>query len=69
MSLCKKFAEDTSKHEKLKGMFPKNEAIPDMMTRNHELFKVNMALTERYQSSAIPQMQRMLNENILNEEL
>ena len=63
------YLEDTSKHEKLKDMFPKNKAIPDMMTRNQELFKVNMAFTERYQSSAIPQMQRMLNENILNEEL
>ena len=41
--MCKKFAEDTSKHEKLNGMFLENEAIPDIMTRNYELFKVNMA--------------------------
>ena len=67
VSLCKKFSEDTSKHEKLTGMFPKNNAIPYMMTRNHELFKGNMAFTERYQSSAIQQMHRMVNENILNE--
>ena len=45
VSVCKKFAEDTSKHKKLKGMCPKSEAIPDMITRNHELFKVNMELT------------------------
>ena len=39
--MCKKFAEDTSKHEKLNGLFRENEAIPDIMTRNYELFKVN----------------------------
>ena len=67
-TLCKNFAKETIKHEKLTNMFPKNEIIPDMETRTHETIKVNMAFTERYKSSAIPQMQRLLNKSFTDEE-
>ena len=68
MSLCKNFAQETSKHEKLKHMFPKNEIVLTNITRKPERIKVNRAFTERYKNSAIPQMQRMLNESDNNEE-
>ena len=67
-TLCKNFAKETTKHEKLTNMFPKSEVIPYMKTRKQETFKVNMALTERYKSSAIPQMQRLLNESFTDKE-
>ena len=63
------FAEETAKHEKMKYMFPKITLSPNVDTRHHEIFKVNMAFTERYQNSAVPQLQRMLNQNILNEDI
>ena len=66
--LCSNFAQETSKHEKLKHMFPKKEIVVKNKTRKSESYQVNMAFTERYQSSAIPQMQRMLNEGDNEEE-
>ena len=33
-----------------------------MMKRNPDKFKVNKAITQRYKKSAIPYMQRMLND-------
>ena len=68
-ALCKNFAEETAKHEKMINMFPKNTLSPNMKTRHHEVYNVNMAFTERYQNSAVPQLQRMLNQNIINEEI
>ena len=67
-SLCTNFAKETVKHEKVKHMFPLNENNPNIKPSNHEMFKVNMALTERYKTSAIPQMQRLLNEILIAEE-
>ena len=67
-SLCKNFPKETVKHWKLKDMFPINENIPSLKPRKHEKYKVNMALTERYKTSAIPLMQRLLNESIIEEE-
>ena len=43
-----------------KSMFLINEASPSLLTGTHEKFQVNMALTERYKNSDIPQMHRML---------
>ena len=48
--------------EKFKKMFPLNVKSHNMSKRNHERYKVNKSLTERHKSSAIPFMQRMLNE-------
>ena len=60
-SLCLKFAKNCLKVDKFKKMFPKNFTSHDMSKRNFEFYRVNRTLTERYMSSAIPQMQRMLN--------
>ena len=67
-TLCKNFAKETTKHEKLYNMYPKSEVIPDMKTKKHETFKVNMAFTERYKFYVIPQMQRLLNDSFTDEE-
>ena len=62
ITLCENFALHSTKHERLKSMFPKNENKPSSDTRNPEYFKVNMALTEKYKPSSIPYMQRLLNQ-------
>ena len=55
-NLCKKFALKSLKYDKSKDMFPKDS------TRNKNIFKVNFARHSRLLNSAIPQMQRLLNE-------
>ena len=50
-----------AKNEKLKNMFPKNQNRHRMEKRSGEKFLVNKAFTERYRRSAIPNMQRLLN--------
>ena len=60
-SLCLKFAKKCLQVEKLKKLFPKNLKKHTMFKRGSDKFKVNRSLTQRYQNSAIPQMQRMLN--------
>ena len=60
-NLCLKFAKQCIKNEKLKNMFPKNQNKHRMDKRSGEKFIVNKAFTERYRRSAIPNMQRLLN--------
>jgi hypothetical protein len=55
--LCKRFAKNCLKHDKAKDMFPLNGQ------RNSDKFKVNFAKHSRLLYSAIPQMQRLLNED------
>ena len=58
--LCLKFAKRCLKFDKSKSMFPRNE--PDMHNiRSYQPFKVNYASKDRLLTSAIPQMQRLLN--------
>ena len=58
-----KFAKKCLKQEKMSVMFPKNVSKSTVKIRNKELFYVNKANTERYKKSAIPFLQRKLNEN------
>ena len=44
-------------------MFPTKEKIHEMELRDEEKFVVNHANTERMKKSAIPFMQRLLNED------
>ena len=60
-NLCLRFAKQCIKNEKLKNMFPKNQNRHRMEKRSGEKFLVNKAFTERYRRSAIPNMQRLLN--------
>ena len=59
--LCLVFAKKCLQNEKTADMFPKNKNKSNMETRNSEEFKVNHANTDRYKYSAIPHMQRLLN--------
>ena len=59
--LCKKFAKNCVKSEKMRHLFPMNSRIAN--TRNPEKFYVQPASTKRLAQSAIPYMQRLLNED------
>ena len=60
---CLKFAKDCLRNEKMKQIFKLNVQSNDLKTRHKETYKVNKAYTERYRQSAIPYMQRLLNED------
>ena len=60
--LCLRFAKSCLRHKRMRSMFPVNTTSHSMMKRNCDKFKVNRAITERYKKSAIPYMQRMLND-------
>ena len=47
----------------MRKLFPINVKNSEMETRHKQTYKVNKAYTERYRNSAIPYMQRLLNEN------
>ena len=44
-------------------LFPLNVQNNETKTRHKETYKVNKAYTERYRQSAVPYMQRLLNED------
>ena len=58
--LCKKFRQNCLKNPKTKSMFPLNPS--SLNSRNYEKFHVQHATTSRLRDSAIPFMQRLLNE-------
>ena len=58
--LSLKFAKKSAKNEKTMDMFPLKKNGPN--TRKPELYKVTGARTSRLAKSAIPSMQRMLNQ-------
>ena len=57
--LCLNFAKKCVKYEKNRAMFPLNHTPVE--TRNHEVYKVTSAKTDRLAKSAIPYMQRLFN--------
>ena len=59
--LCKKFAKNCIKNVKMSHMFPLNQS--NLSTRHQEKYYVQPATTERLANSAIPYMQRLLNED------
>ena len=61
-SLCLKFAKKCVETEKLKKMFPLNRKIHHMEKRENEKFYVAKSFTERHRRSALPNMQRILND-------
>ena len=60
--LCLNVALKCLKNPKTAGMFPINEKIHAMGTRNPETYKVQHALNGRLQDSPIIYMQSLLNE-------
>ena len=67
--LCKNFGLKCINSDNLraKSMFPVKEVIHPMEVRKCEKFEVNYANTGRLTDSAIPYMQRILNNNNVNE--
>ena len=60
--LCLKFAMKCLEVPKLQKMFPRIHHHHDMEKRSSEGFQVKRGLTERMRRSAIPHMQRLLNQ-------
>ena len=63
--LCRKFALKCLNNDKINKFFPLNKKRHIMKTKKYEKFKVKFANTERLKKSAIPQMQRLLNQEKL----
>lgn len=61
--LSLKFALKSTKNPIISNLFQKKEKVHEMILRKPEIFHVNIANTERYKNSAIPFMQRLLNEH------
>ena len=59
------FGKKCISHPTLEKLFPRNSAVHEdpHNIRNHELFQVNFARTSSYQNSAIPSIQRRLNQH------
>ena len=66
--LCLEFAKCT-KTQKVKHIFPLRKKNHDMDIRNEEKFIVKYAHTERLRNSAVPYMQRLLNEDCKNNKI
>ena len=60
--LCLRFAKKSLKLLNFKQMFPLSKKLHCMKQRKGRKFVQNHASTERYRKSAIPYMQRLLNE-------
>ena len=63
--LCLSFAKKCTKslNNKVRSIFPLNHTQTTLGTRYPEKYHVNMAKTDRYKDSAVPYMQRLLNDN------
>ena len=61
--LCLRFAKNCIKNEKVKNFFPRKKNNHKMIKRNVQMFKTNKTYTQRYQKSAIPFMQHILNKD------
>ena len=61
-NLCEKFATKCLKNENFSDILTKNNKTHIMKTRHANQFNVQKAHTKRLYMSAIPQMQRMLND-------
>ena len=62
-ALCLSFALKCTRNKKVSNLFPKNDKIHQMETRNPEVYKVQHANTERLKKSPVIYMQNLLNEH------
>ena len=62
--LCLKFAKKCLKNESTKAMFPLKRNFTNVNTRQHEMYEVQHANTERLKRSPIIYMQNLLNEDV-----
>ena len=63
--LCKRFAKNCieSDNERVNEIFKLRIKEHPMKTRKVQNFKIDYAKTERFKTSAVPYMQRLINEN------
>ena len=61
-AMCLAFARKCLKNEKMAALFPLNPNF-NPNARHSEKYQVNFAYSNRHQKSAIPALQRLLNEN------
>ena len=57
------FAKRCLRTEEMARFFPLNPDLPNLLLRDREQFVVNFAHGEKYKNSAIPNCQRLLNED------
>ena len=67
-TLCLKFAKKCQKNSYASESFKHKEQIHHMDLRNTEKIKVNKTLKSRYQISAVPFMQNILNKHYKEQE-
>ena len=60
-NLCINFAKKCLKTDKVKKLFPLENSMHKMTTRNKQKFKIFKQNTKRYQKSSIPYMRKLLN--------
>ena len=60
------FAIKCTQHRTNKDLFPLNPSTDTHMLRNREVFKVNRTRTEEYKKSAVPHLQKQLNDHYMN---
>ena len=65
--MCLKFAKNCLKIDNMRQLFPRYVSKYPMLTRNKCKYFVNRSLTERYKRSAIPDMQRRLNQSLIEQ--
>ena len=65
--LCLKFAKKSLKVENFGHLFPLNSKSHDMRTRKGNIYKVAKSYSKKYQQSAIPSMQRLLNKDMIEQ--
>ena len=59
--ICLKFAKNSLRLENFKKLFPRQRNSHDMKTRQKEIYQVSKYFGKRFEISAIPSMQRLLN--------
>ena len=62
-TLCENFARKCIKNGNFDELFQKSNKLHTMNTRKSEKLKITFARTNRLKDSAIPYMQRLLNES------
>ena len=67
LKMALRFAKRSLKLEQFSKLFPLNDTSHLMTMRNPERYIVNVSNTERYKKSAVPFLQRLLNEDYLKQ--
>ena len=67
IKMALKFAKRSLKLENFSRMFPLNDSNHMMTMRNPEKYGINISRSERHKRSAVPFLQRLLNEDYLKQ--